>query len=777
MREEFLLNDGWLFHKGDINLPLPKSKGPIYTQSKTENMKWGPASLYYNDTPDDWRLDKEFCTDFWQEVSLPHDYIILQEPIKSENNALGYFHYENSWYRKHLHFDESDKNKRITIYFEGIATNATVYFNGCLLKHNFCGYTPFEIDITDYVRFGTDNVIAVYVNTESHEGWWYEGGGIYRNVWLNKTDFTAVDLYGVYVKPQKTADTAWNIQFETTLFNYDISGFDIKIESAVYDADSNCVCKGTCIGNINEKDKKTFTYHTQINSPVLWDIANPYLYTIITQIFKNGVVCDEYLTRTGFRTFKADCEKGFFLNGRHVKINGVCAHQDCAMLGKAVPDNVHRYKIELIKEMGANGYRTSHYPHSESTMDALDEMGFIVMNETRWYSSGTESCEQLEMLVKRDRNRPSVFFWSIGNEEPYHETSQGVRIASTLKNIVKKLDDTRIIMTAVSHNPKDAPVHAALDAIGINYNLQDYDILHKKYPHIPIIASECCATGTTRGWYYDDNPDYAFINAYDHDTDDQLLSRERTWKFLYERDYIMGGFQWIAFEHRGETVWPRLCSQSGAIDLFLQKKDAFYQNQSLWTDTPIIHMLPHWNKSSSEIGKSIKIWAYTNCDEAELILNKQVIEKKTVERLTHVEWTVPYTPGEIEVIGYKDGEPVARDSYKTSKEASQLVLKLDNKIIQANGRDIAIFTCYCVDEDGIFVPDATPFVQFHTNKYGRIAGTGSDITDHTSSALPMRKMRAGLITIAVKVGTEKGSLKLYAASENLKSTVIAVELS
>lgn len=335
------------------------------------------------------------------------------------------------------------------------------------------------------------------------------------------------------------------------------------------------------------------------------------------------------------------------MNDRYVKIKGVCSHQDFGLTGIAVPDNVQRYKIEMIKEMGANGFRTSHYPHGEATMDALDELGFVVMAETRWFESTEEGKAQLKMLMKRDRNRPSVFFWSVGNEEPHHTTEVGRQICRNLVSFAKKLDDTRPVMTATDV-PHIATVNDETDIIGINYSLGKYDEVHKKYPQKAVFASECCATGTTRGWYDADAPEKGYYSAYDKDTTAWFLSREHTWKFMAERDWIFGAYQWAAFEHRGETVWPRLCSVSGAIDLFLQKKDAFYQNMSHWIEKPMVHLLPHWNFEGRE-GEVITVCAYTNCQELELFLNGKSLGKRQIEKYGHGEWKVEYQPGTLAV--------------------------------------------------------------------------------------------------------------------------------
>lgn len=775
MRQKIPFDDRWIFHLGDVDNRIPTDKGPLYMQSKTQTMLWGPAAVEYIGTYDTYSTEKEISRDKWSPVTLPHDYIISQEPDQTQNNTLGFFKYENAWYRKEFFLSDEDRSKRITLLFEGIATWSTIYLNGIILKHNFCGYNSFEVDITDTVKFDSKNVLAVYVETGHHEGWWYEGAGIYRHVWLCKTDTVSVDLWGVYVRPEKLESDNWKINVETTIRNDRYDNVKLRVASTVIDADSEEAAFCECNGCVDMRDKTTLKYAAVLGKTHLWDIDFPYLYTLKTDVYANDILTDTYYTRFGCRTFELDPDKGMFLNGKHVIIKGVCAHQDLGLTGKAVADNVLQYKIELIKEMGANGYRTSHYPHPEATMDALDELGFIVMDETRWFSSSEESIEQLEMLVKRDRNRPSVFFWSVGNEEPHHTTEEGRRICKAMMSRIKKLDTSRAVTTAVSHDPDIATVYDELDAIGINYNLNKYDKIREKYPNKPIFASECAAMGTTRGWYDDSSTERGYIDSYDKDMDDWFKGREKTWKFLREREWVLGGYQWDAFEHRGETVWPRLCSQSGAIDLFLQKKDSFYQNQSHWIDKPMVHLLPHWNFRGRE-GEIIRVAAYTNCEELELYLNGKSLGKRSIEKYGHGEWQVVYEPGEIYVEARNGGTIFASDRHITSGNPVSLVLRLDNTVSTANGKDVAIVTCYCLDAEGREVPTASPFVRFNCNKLGRIIGTGSDVCDHVPVTNPNRQMRAGRATAAVMVGNTAGALKIYAEADGLQSAVLTVEL-
>ena len=770
------MTDGWVFHQGDIGQYEPRDKGAVYMQAKTEAKRIGPASWHFRDVPDDFSADRELSATHWERVRVPHDYIIAQKPDRKNNFALGGFHYENAWYRYHFHLTDADRDKRISFYFEGVATHCVVYVNGCTLWKNECGYTSFEVDVTDFVSFAEDNVVAVYVDAVSqHEGWWYEGAGIYRPVWMIKTELVSVDLYGVYVHPEKKAGSCWNVPVEVTVRNDTMEEKTVRIETMILDPMGNVAAVLEACGTVALKDKETFFMIGEVAEPLLWDVENPRLYTAFTRIYEEEILLDETSDRFGFRTLQFDAEKGFFLNGKHVYLKGVNCHQDYGLTGKAVPERVQYYRLRLLKEMGANAFRTSHYPHSQITMDALDEMGFLVLDETRWFSSSEEGKRQLEMLVKRDRNHPCVILWSIGNEEPFAVEDRGLRISRSLSALVKKLDGTRPVTAAIDREPSKAVSVKALDVLGINYHLDEYEPTHKKYPKLPLVATECCATGTTRGWYFASNADKQYLPAYDRDVDELFLSRERTWKFLKAHPYIMGCFQWDGIEHRGEAVYPRLCSQSGALDLYLQKKDAFYQNQSHWTDAPMAHLLPHWNWEGRE-GEEIRVVAYTNCQELELFLNGVSRGRKRIEPYGHGEWNVAYAPGTLEVKGYRAGEAVCADRVKTSGAPARLRLRLEDDGIKADGEDVAILTCCVEDADGTVVPDAAPYVSFFTNEFGSILGTGSDISDQTPPACSERKMRAGLISVAVRAGKTKGMLRVWAKADGLAMASLEVPL-
>jgi beta-galactosidase len=775
MRETVDFDKGWLFKKADAPREYPIYKGFAYTQAKTERCRMGPAYRKHVTEKNDFSYTSEHNGESWRTVDLPHDYVIEGIPDEKYNEGLGFLPYENAWYVKRFKLDECDKDKRITILFEGIATHATVYLNGCLMKRNFCGYTSFEVDISDVVNFDEENSLAVYVDTSEHEGWWYEGGGIYRHVKMIKTPKLSVDLWGIFAKPRLLDNGEWRVDTELTVRNDGNSDSEFSALGEIIDEGGKVIASAKLDSAAKMRDKCTVTFTFNVKNPLLYSPEEPNRYSMRCTVYKDGVELDRDEVKFGFRTFRIDPERGLFINGKHYKIKGVCGHADSGLFGKAVPDNINAYKVRLLKEMGANGYRTSHYPQSESLMEELDKSGFIVMDEIRWFESTDDGRAQLEMLMKRDRNRPSVFFWSLGNEEPYHITDMGRRICETLVADARRLDDSRAIMTAISNSPAEATVIGSCDVIGVNYNWGVYDKLHEMYPDKAIFAAECCATGTTRGWYREDDGNRAFISAYDHDTDSYFRGREFTWKFLNEHDWLLGGFQWIAFEHRGEATWPRLCSQSGAIDLFLQKKDAFYQNLSHWSDEPTVHILPHWSHDGFE-GKPITVFAYTNLPRVELFLNGSSLGVREVEKFGHAEWVVPYERGCIEAVGYdEDGSRAASDKQVTPGKAYALKLTEDTEGVRANGKDFAIFTCTVIDEDGNELPEASPTVDFTATGIGRVFSTGSDITDHSSLFSPRRRMRAGKISVAVRISDKGGKMTLIAESDGLKRAVCEAE--
>ena len=353
--------------------------------------------------------------------------------------------------------------------------------------------------------------------------------------------------------------------------------------------------------------------------------------------------------------------------------------------------------------------------------------------------------------------------WSTSNEEPFHITDIGKRLHKAIAAQIKKFDYTRPITAAEDRTPDKSTIYDECDIVGINYNLKLYDTVHEMCPEKPIFASECCATGSVRDWNFDSDTS-GRIRDKDVDSNEWFLGREKTYKFLRERSYVFGCYQWAAVEHRGEAAWPRICSVSGALDLFLQKKGAFYQNKSHWTKEPMAHIVPHWNFKGLE-GEEIPVTVYTNCEELELFLNGRSLGKKEIEKYGHGEWSVKYCPGTLEVKGYIGGKEVCCDKRITTGKPAALKLTQDNDFT-ANGSDIALFTCECVDENGLVVPDAAEYVRFSISSPAKIIGTGSDICDHNNVADTERKMYMGKIRIAVKPQKGQNNFTLTAMSDN-----------
>ena len=760
------LNNDWNFHKGDIKIPRPVEKGPVYSQSKNERKLIGPAAYYYFDKPDAFYEEREMRSEGWKSVNLPHDYIINQDNDSSQNNAHGYFKYENAWYRKTIGIQNKGyEDKRLLLQFDGIAGQSVVYVNGRLVKRNYSAYNSFEVDITENVYFDKNNVIAVYVNTDEFEGWWYQGGGIYRDVRLVVTEKTAIDRYGVYAPYEKINETDWKINFETTLVNTDYEDKTAEVISYVIGKNGDVTASARAEAVLERCGKTTVKYSAIVNNPLLWSVNAPNLYQIKTELLLNGEVVDTDLTRIGFRTIELSAEKGFLINGEKTIIKGVNCHQDFGITGLAVPKNIYAYRIKLLKEMGCNGYRTSHYQHPADEMDLFDETGFIVMDETRWFETSEYALEMLDVLVKRDRNRPSVMFWSTGNEERTHITDMGKRIHRVLAERIRKLDKTRFITTCEDAKPLESTVFPYCDVIAVNYNLQCYDKLHEMYPDKLILSTESCATGTTRDWHFPDSPENGRIADIDKKTNSWYQGRENTWRFLAERpSYVIGTFQWAGIEHRGEAMWPRVCSVSGALDLFLQRKGAFYQNMSHWTDKPMVHIVPHWNFHGLE-GEEILTAVYTNCEETELFLNGESLGKQDTSNFKRGQWYVKYTKGCLLAKGYIDGKEVCCDIRETTGKPVKLSLRLENRF-EPNGKDIAVFTCECLDENGRTVPNAEEYVSFSTCENARILGTGSDICDHKNVTLPERQMYAGKITVALRPNPGAEEFKLFAKSKD-----------
>ncbi len=752
MRTCSRLTDGWRFCAAPDPFGIPLHKSAYYAGAKTESHLRGFASLSYVET-------SENCRETWTPVTVPHDYIIRQMPSPDHPGTLGSQDYPEGWYRRNFRFTEDDRGRRIVLCFEAVATDCAVFFNGCPIVENHTAYTPFEADITDYVRFGEDevNLLAVHIRrTEEHEGWWYTGAGIVRDVWLLKTDPTAVDHRGIWVRPVKIAEDLWRCEIETTLVR------EADTPDTVTVTQTLCGQTVSTDVTLTPYEKAVVRQTVQVQSPALWDTENPALYDCRTNLLRNGGSVDEVKTEFGFRTAEF-LKDGFYLNGIKTLLRGVSNHEDYGITGRAVPLSIRDYRVRLMKEMGANAWRCAHYPHSDSTMATLDRCGMLTMAETRHFSAAPTHMRELETLIRRDRNHPSVILWSIGNEEWFFMEERGARIARRMIATVRRLDPDRAVTAAVDKNVAGSPVHDLVDVMGVNYNMRFIDALHERLPEKPMIFSECTASGTTRSWYGETDADAGTMAGYDRRTNAFGHSAAYTWKFIDERPFLFGGYQWTGIEYRGEAEWPRLGSVCGAVDLFLQKKDNFYRMRTIWTDEPEVHILPHWNFRGME-GQPIPVQVYTNCAAVQLTLNGTEIGTEPTDRYTAARFFVPYAPGVLCAVGLDaEGREIARHEVRTTGEAVRLQMVLDNAPeVEAHGADaVAHVSVYAVDADGNRVPDATDTLFFGitgaaeedsetVGPRARILGTGSSNTDPVPPHSRTRVMYAGAAAVAVQ---------------------------
>lgn len=732
MRETILLNDGWKYYDGDPAVRAPNDKGTVYMQAKTECRLWGPAAEKYD--------DRAFAP-----VTLPHDALIGRTPRPEGNEGLGYFRYHCGWYRRRFSLPEREDGARAYLRFEGVATHAEVYVNGCLAGRSFGGYAPFDVDISCFARFGGENTVSVRVDSaSSYEGWWYQGMGVYRDVKLVVTNDARIASDGVFVHPEKQKGSLWRVPVDVEIENHASRARTLTVRAEILDGQGTLAARGEAPARVSEWDVCTASLALNVEAPALWRLSDPKLYTCRVTIRENGEILDSETARFGFRTIGFAADGAFLLNGERTYINGVNCHQDFGLTGKVMPPEIAGYRVRLMKEMGANAMRLAHYPHGEAEMDALDENGMLALAETRWFSTEPEAVKQLTALIRRDRNHPCVFLWSVGNEEPLHAEPRGRRIAGELFARARRLDPTRPLTTVVCHAPERAPVYDACDVLCLNYNLQAYDELRRRYPGKPFLAGEWCATPTTRGWYAPDDPEKGRVFAGDHDPHNGFsAAREDTAAFVRARTWVAGGFQWVGVEHRGECKWPRLCSASGAVDLFLLKKDAYFQNQTLMRDEPRVHILGHWN-APADGAKIVPVWVYARADRVELFLNGASLGTRDTRDGRHAEWQVPYAPGELRAVGYKEDAPVCEDvRHTTGKPVKLHLIPVEP--------DMPLFTCECLDEAGRTVPDAAPYVRFHAEGGVRIIATGSDNADPIPPAVPERQMYMGQIAVYARV--------------------------
>ncbi len=765
MRTVFNMDFQWKFHRGEVDFKAGTSHNDSYSYSKAGGAV-GPAGKIFNDAD-------------WRQVDLPHDF--FTESTFSPDNLLSHGYRErcNGWYRKTFKLDSSLKGKHLLLCFEGTSVNAEFYFNGSLMERSFSAYTETVFEITDRAYFGEHvNTLAVYIKGLDTEGWWYEGAGIYRHVKLYAKEPLHIAHNGVWAKPllKQGAENTWMVMLETTLENSDyVSAKTGVVTAKLFDGKKMLVeCQASPV-TCDYCDTAVSILQFEVENPTRWDVDNPKLYTLHLELSENGCTVDRENVRIGFRTFSVDKDQGFFLNGRKLLIKGTCNHQDHAGVGVAVPDSVQYYRIKRLKELGSNAYRCSHNLPAKEVLDACDELGLIVMDENRRFESRKEVLRYLDIMVRRDRNHPSVVFYSLFNEEPLQNTEEGTNIYKRMRACVRRLDDTRLITGALNGSMEGSGLE--MDITGVNYNLRAIDRMRKFHPDNPLMGSENNSAVTTRGCYLSDYEGKQVLSNYDEEAVPWGQTVGQTWDFLRKHTYFAGIFIWTGFDYRGEPSpfsWPSVSSQFGIMDTCGFPKDSFYYNKACFTDDPMVHLLPHWNWQE---GDEVRVVAVTNCEEAELFLNGVSLGKKEADVCAQPEWYVPFVPGEISVKAYSEAKCVAETRHVTTGAPAKVKIVPVNREIKDDGHDTAILNVCVTDSEGRIVPNATNHIHFEIVGDGILSGVGNgNPNSHESDVLPERDLFAGWCQLLVRSTLGASRIKVIASSDGLESTELEMNI-
>lgn len=783
----------------------------------------------------------EFNDRNWRRLSLPHDWAIEGSFSSSHPSGAGGGALPGGmgWYRKHFTIDEKDKYDKYFIEFDGVYMNASVYINGNLLGTRPYGYSSFEYDLTPYLNRGGDNVIAVKVdNTDQPNSRWYSGCGIYRHVWLTKTEDLHVAHWGTHVVSRVDGRQA-KVNVTVTLVN-ELLDYTAKavLRNSLLDAKGKVVASHSSPVTVSKT--KEFKQTLAFSNPQLWSVENPYIYTLKTDVIVGDKVVDTYLTTTGFRTFIFDDDRGFSLNGKLMKLNGVCEHHDFGCLGSAINEDAMHRKLVMLKEMGCNALRCSHNPPAPELLNMCDTMGFIVMDESfdmwrrrktkndyarffdKWYE------RDLTDLVKRDRNHPSVMIWSIGNEvleqwssasadnltleqanlllnmghDPStlansKELSVNSLLTQRLADIVRKLDFTRPI-TAGCNEPKPTNhlfKSGAIDIIGFNYHVKESHDVPKNFPGKPFFFTESVSALQSRGCYkmpsdsvylspsrWDRkwiDPSYQ-CSSYDNQHAPWGSSHEESLDAVKHEPYCAGQFLWTGFDYIGEPTpfgYPARSSYFGVIDLAGFPKDAYYLYQSEWTNRPVLHLFPHWNWID---GQTVDLWCYyNNADEVELFVNgtSAGVRKKADSHQYHVMWRVVYHPGSIRVVARKDGKKVGEKIIRTAGAPHHLRLTPDRRIIKADGKSLSFVTVEVVDKDGNLCPNAENQLYFSLNGPATIAG----VDNGNAASMELfkdnkRRAFSGKCLVVLQSTHEKGAVTLTVKGVDLQTSSTHIDV-
>ncbi len=732
----------------------------------------------------------------WRVVQLPHDYVVEGAYDRRAHESHGFLPVYPAWYRKHFHLAAGDAGQSVWIDFEGVYRDAHVYLNGQFLGRHQGGYTPFRLDLGKAARYGAENVLAVYVNPTEFEGWWYEGGGIYRHVWLNVADPVHVQPWGVYVV-SKVHDAlgrpSADLMIQTNIVNESAMPQTCSIITSVLGPQGQVLAKRSGNATISAGGVSEIHQTVNLSQASLWSLEQRNLYMLTTAVYRGGVMVDLHRQRFGIRQLRFDSAHGFFLNERHVELKGTCNHQDFLGVGIGVPDSLWYWRIRKLKEIGCNAISCAHSVMPQALYDACDELGVLVVAENRRlgdrYGPKThpgdpyKNTEHVATLILSGRNHPSIIIWSLCNEEyMVQDTRYGKTVLSALMKAVHQYDQTRPITCAMNGGPgkagatgwdSDADLQklrgfeAVEDLQGCNTDPFSYDRFHKTYPSVRMFGSEIGAMTSDRGVYKTDIA-AGYVSAYHGDP-------EKAWRAIATRPFMAGGFVWTGCDFRGEPVpcgWPGISSHFGLLDTCCFPKDAAMYYKAWWGDRPLVHLLPHWNWRGHE-GQSIRVWCYSNCDAVELHVNGVSLGRKSMPRFGHIQWLVDYVPGSIQAFGYQHGALVAQHRIETTGAPAALRLVPDRKTLIADGQDIVPIAASVVDSAGRLVPTANNKIHFSIAGAGDNAGVGNgDPCCHEPNQAPYRSAFNGLCMVLARAAQKEGLIHVTATARGLTPATV-----
>ncbi|SFF73065.1 beta-galactosidase [Novosphingobium sp. CF614] len=758
----WLLDEGWRFHEGDIVVPPPASHHETYLSVKAGNAR-GAAAVDWDDSD-------------WPVLRLPHDWASAQPFVREANVSQGYRPRGKGWYRRTFRLDPADRGKKLELQFGGIATACTIWFNGSIVARNTSAYNAVLVDITPFARFGdADNVIAVRVDADAMEGWWYEGAGLYRHVWLAKRSPVCIATDGVHCDP-RLVDGRWQVPLAVTLESVAGEARIVSVAAVLRDGEGREIARGAVRVSVGPLASAEARFVLPAGEPRLWSVVDPALYEVeVTLDGPDGA--DARRIPIGFRTVRFDAQRGFLLNGQPVKLKGVCLHQDHAGVGIGVPDALLAWRLLRLKDLGCNAIRCSHNAQAEEFYALCDRMGFLVMDENRVFNPAPENMAQLEWLVRAHRNHPCVVLWSVFNEEPMQGTPEGVEMVRRMRAAVRALDDSRPVTAAMNgafHDPVN--VSQVVDVAGFNYYPGDYDRFHAAHPDLPLTSSEDTSAYMTRGAYADD-PQRHVISSMDREAAGWGATHRQAWREIARRPFVAGGFVWTGFDYHGEPTpyaWPTIASFFGILDLCGFAKTAYDIRRAQWIDgQPVVGIAPHWTWPGRE-GQEIDILVTSNAEQVRLRMNGEVIGEKPCDRIMGAEFKAIYRPGVIAAEALQGGKVVARAVHRTAGPAVALRLTATRRDLRGDGEDVAAFTVDTVDAKGVHVPLADARVTFRTWG-GTLIGVGNgDPNCHESEKAPERSLFNGLAQLIVRADAREGQVLIEARAAGLVPARIAV---